>query len=78
LPLTLAPCLLGFSGLPYGMTAAVLGLIFLAQAVAVVRDEQDEQGNSRTKDAPAKALFKYSILYLFMLFGALAIDRLAG
>jgi heme o synthase len=77
-PLTLIPCLLGFSGLPYGVTAAALGSVFLARAFAVVRDEQDQQGNSRTSDAPAKALFKYSILYLFMLFGALAVDRLAG
>ena len=35
-------------------------------------------GVSLTKDAPARAAFKYSILYLFVLFAALAVDRLAG
>ena len=44
----------------------------------VITDRQDAQGNSLTNDAPAKAAFKYSMLYLFALFGALAIDRLVG
>ena len=35
-------------------------------------------GISLTNDAPARAAFKYSILYLFGLFAALAVDRLAG
>jgi protoheme IX farnesyltransferase len=77
-PLTLAPYLLGFSGIPYGVTAAVLGLLFLERVYRVVTDEQDSAGNSLTRDAPAKAAFKYSVLYLFMLFGALAVDRLIG
>jgi protoheme IX farnesyltransferase len=77
-PLTLVPYLLGFSGIPYGVTAAVLGLLFLERVYRVVTDEQDAGGNSLTKDAPAKAAFKYSVLYLFMLFGALAVDRLIG
>jgi protoheme IX farnesyltransferase len=38
------------------------------------RDRQDATGVSLTNDAPAKATFKYSILYLFVLFGALALD----
>jgi hypothetical protein len=33
---------------------------------------------SLTGDAPAKALSCYSILYLFALFAAPAIDRMAG
>ena len=78
IPLSLVPYLMGFSGLPYGLTAGVLGVIFLAHAFRVVRDKQDAQGNSLTRDAPAKAAFKYSIIYLFALFGALAIDRLIG
>ena len=36
------------------------------------------RGVSLTNDAPAKAAFKYSILYLFVLFAALAVDRLIG
>ena len=32
----------------------------------------------KTGDKPAKAAFKYSIYYLFALFGALAIDHMIG
>jgi protoheme IX farnesyltransferase len=31
-----------------------------------------------TKDAPARAAFKFSIAYLFILFAALAIDHFVG
>jgi protoheme IX farnesyltransferase len=44
----------------------------------VARDRQDVTGVSLTNDAPARAAFKYSIIYLFVLFAALAVDRLAG
>jgi protoheme IX farnesyltransferase len=77
-PLTLAPVAMGFSGIPYGVTAGLLGLVFLERVYRVISDRQDAQGNSQTGDAPAKAAFKYSVLYLFALFGALAIDRLIG
>jgi protoheme IX farnesyltransferase len=77
-PLTLVPYFMGFSGLPYGVTAGLLGLGFLERVYRVITDKQDAQGNSLTADAPAKAAFKYSVLYLFALFGALAIDRLVG
>jgi heme o synthase len=77
-PLTLAPYFMGFSGAAYGITAAVLGLVFLERVYRVITDKQDTKGNSLTGDVPAKAAFKYSVLYLFMLFGALAIDRLIG
>ncbi len=78
IPLTLVPFMMGFSGLPYGVAAGLLGLVFLQRTYRVITDRQDDQGNSLTRDAPAKAAFKYSILYLFALFGALAIDRLIG
>jgi protoheme IX farnesyltransferase len=77
-PLTLLPFFMGFSGLPYGVTAALLGLAFIERVYRVMTDRQDHQGNSLTGDVPAKAAFKYSVLYLFALFGALAIDRLVG
>jgi protoheme IX farnesyltransferase len=78
IPLTMVPYLMGFSGLPYGVAAGLLGLVFLERVYRVITDRQDEKGNSLTGDAPARAAFKYSILYLFALFGALAIDRLVG
>jgi protoheme IX farnesyltransferase len=77
-PLSLAPWAIGFSGPVYGIAAAVLGLGFLVNAWRVLTDKQDAAGVSLTNDAPARASFKYSIIYLFVLFGALAVDRLVG
>ena len=45
---------------------SVLGLIFVAAAVAVWRDESDRS---------AKRMFGYSIFHLFALFGLLIADR---
>ncbi len=75
---SLLPWAVGFSGPIDAASALALGLGFVATAWRVLRDRQDEAGVSLTKDAPAKAAFKYSILYLFVLFAALAVDRLAG
>jgi len=75
-PLTLVPWLMGFNTIVYGLVAAALGANFLRHAWLTWRDAQDETGVSLTKDAPAKKCFKYSIYYLFLLFGALALDRL--
>jgi protoheme IX farnesyltransferase len=75
-PLTLSPWFVGFSGLAYAAAAAVLGGVFLFHAVRVLREAQDETGRSLVNDAAAKATFRYSLYYLFVLFGALAIDRL--
>jgi protoheme IX farnesyltransferase len=77
-PLSLVPWYLGFSGSIYGVAAAVLGLGFLVCVARVFADRQDPAGVSLTNDAPARAAFKYSILYLFVLFAALAVDRLIG
>ncbi len=77
-PLSLAPWAMGFSGPVYGLAALALGGAFLWHALRVLRDRQDAAGTSLTGDAPAKAAFRYSILYLFVLFGALAVDRLVG
>ena len=56
----------------------MLGAGFMVSAWRVLRDRQDADGVSLTGDAPAKAAFRYSIIYLFVLFAALAVDRLAG
>ena len=77
-PLTLLPWALGEAGRIYGLAAGGLGIGFLVSAWRVLRDAQDEAGRSLTKDAPARAAFRYSILYLFVLFAALAVDRLVG
>jgi protoheme IX farnesyltransferase len=75
-PLTVMPVVAGFAGWVYGLVAAGLGANFLRHAWAVLREAQDEAGVSRMKDAAAKACFRFSITYLFALFGALAADRL--
>jgi protoheme IX farnesyltransferase len=77
-PISLLPWMIGFSGPVYGAAALVLGAGFLASAWRVLRDRQDAQGVSLTRDAPAKAAFRYSIIYLFVLFTALAVDRFTG
>jgi protoheme IX farnesyltransferase len=77
-PVTLAPWFLGFSGVVYLVTACVLGLGFLLSVWRVLMDRQDQTGVSLTNDAPARAAFKFSILYLFLLFGALPVDRIIG
>src|SRR5580698_9352464 len=77
-PLSLAPWAIGFAGLVYALAATILGAGFLLCVWRVARDRQDANGVSLTGDAPSRAAFKYSIIYLFVLFAALAVDRLAG
>ncbi|HET8996114.1 MAG TPA: heme o synthase [Acetobacteraceae bacterium] len=77
-PLAVLPWGLGLTGPVYGLSATVLGLAFVAGAWRVLFDKQDEAGRSLTRDAPARALFRYSLLYLAVLFAALAVDRLVG
>ena len=74
--LSVVPWVIGFSGRLYVSAAAVLGLGFLVHAWRVLRETQDATGVSLAGDAAAKATFRFSISYLFLLFGALAIDRL--
>jgi protoheme IX farnesyltransferase len=71
-PVTIAPTLLGLADWAYGGTAITLGAMFLWMAWKVSRS---------TAEAPSqmvaeKQLFKFSLLYLACLFGALVADRL--
>ena len=75
-PFSLLPWLLGYAGLIYGVSAAVLGLGFFVSVWRLARDKQDAAGVSLTNDAPARSTFRYSIIYLFALFGAIAVDAL--
>jgi protoheme IX farnesyltransferase len=77
-PITLVPWTLGETGPVYGVAALLLGLGFVYYVVRVMTDRQDLTGVSLTRDAPARAAFRYSILYLFALFGVLAVDHLAA
>ena len=72
LPLSVTPWLIGGTGAIYGVTALVLSSIFLALTVPVgLRRSGDDDAMK-----PEKKLFAYSIIYLFVLFGALVADRL--
>ena len=68
----IAPWAMGYSGWIYGATAVVLNIIFLVFAIAVWRNTATEPAQM----APEKRLFAFSILYLFVLFGALVADRM--
>jgi len=70
-PLTLAPWASGLAGNAYGVGAALLGVGFLAMVVRVHRAGDGD-------DAPARQLFGFSILYLFLVFAALLAERLLG
>jgi protoheme IX farnesyltransferase len=72
--ISVAPWMLRLTGPVYGLAAIALGLGFVIHAWRLLRDRQDASGVSQTRDTPARALFKYSILYLFALFAALAVD----
>ncbi|SIQ03558.1 MULTISPECIES: heme o synthase [Acidiphilium] len=74
-PISLLPYVLHEAGPFYAASALVLGLAFIWYAIGVMRDRQDPTGVSLTRDVPAKAAFKYSILYLFLIFGALVVDH---
>ncbi len=63
---TIAPYLIGMSGLLYLACALALGGVFLAYAWKLWRDYSD---------ALAKKTFGYSIFYLAALFGALLVDH---
>ena len=64
IPVGLAPWLIGSTGVLYGATAALAGVLMVALACRV-----------RGGGSEAKALFRYSILYLFVLFATLLVDH---
>ena len=68
----IAPWALDMVGWIYGASALALNAIFLWLAIAVARNNASEPAGM----APEKRLFKFSIVYLFILFGALVADRL--
>ena len=77
-PFAVLPWALGYTGAIYGLTAVALGMGFLMSALLVLRDKQDGAGVSLTKDAPARAAFRFSLAYLAILFAAVAVDHFVG
>lgn len=69
LPVSLVPWMIGTASIAWGALAAVMGVLFIALAVKVRFDDSDR--------APRR-MFRYSLLYLALLFAALIVDRLAA
>jgi len=67
----IAPWPLHLAGAIYGVAAAILGAIFVAISLLVLANTATEPKLMK----PEKRLFAFSILYLFVLFGALVADR---
>ncbi|MCC5778274.1 protoheme IX farnesyltransferase [Nitratireductor sp. B36] len=65
------PVVAGFASFAFGAVAAILGVGFIWYSWQVLRMPESD-----TSMKPAKALFGYSLLYLFVLFTALLADRL--
>ncbi|WP_285711987.1 heme o synthase [Erythrobacter oryzae] len=73
-PIAIAPWYIGGTSWIYGSVAVVLSALFVILAMPVftrTRAEVDAM-------TPEKTLFKFSIVYLFVLFAALVADRVAA
>ena len=68
-PVGVAPWLFGYAGAVYGITAALAGAAMIALALRV--------RNEARGHAASKQMFGFSILYLFLLFAMLLVDRMA-
>ena len=72
LPLSAAPWWIGGAGALYGISALVLSALFVALSWRVgIRQRSGAEDSMREE----RQLFKYSILYLFILFAVLVADR---
>ncbi|WP_250890240.1 heme o synthase [Sphingobium nicotianae] len=67
----LAPVLLRLTGLVYGLTALIATGIFAVLAVQVSLSHETDPAQMRAE----RRLFKYSVLYLFLIFGAVVVDH---
>jgi heme o synthase len=72
-PLGAAPWLLGYAGTLYGIVAAAAGVAMVALALRIHRE-----GAEHANHAASKRMFGFSILYLFLLFAVLLVDRFAA
>nr|WP_087575585.1 heme o synthase [Sphingomonas sp. CDS-1] len=67
----MAPVLMHLTGPIYGTTALLGTALFVIMAFQILRRRESDPARM----APERRLFKYSILYLFLLFGAVVVDR---
>jgi len=73
-PVAIAPWAIGGTGYIYGVAALALSIAFFALSLPVAFRQSVEQDSMQ----PEKRLFGFSILYLFALFAALVVDRVAA
>jgi protoheme IX farnesyltransferase len=73
LPLTFLPALLGVSGIFYVSGVALLSAIFIFYAINVYRLREGVAA-----DRACKRLFGFSILWLFLVFALIPVERLIG
>jgi protoheme IX farnesyltransferase len=69
-PVGILPAFVGMATPVYGVIAGALGLIFLALALQVYRMPDGD-----TAMKPARRLFGFSLLYLFLLFAVMLIEN---
>src|SRR5271169_1316608 len=72
-PLGAAPWLSGMAGGLYGAASTVLGAVLVGLAIRVYRVREGSEANPA-----ALRLFGFTILYLFVLFGLLVLERGSG
>ncbi|MEM6535267.1 MAG: heme o synthase [Pseudomonadota bacterium] len=75
LPVGLAPVLTGLGGWAYGVSAMILGLVFLGFAWRVLRSKAGEPTAGDAERKLAMGMFGFSILYLFGLFAVLLAEH---
>jgi len=73
MPVALVPTFLGSAGWLYSAVAGAMSLAFIAQALAVWRAPDDRRGHGA-----ARRMFRFSLIYLAVLFAALPLDMVAG
>jgi protoheme IX farnesyltransferase len=69
-----APWGLGLTGAIYGVTVAALTLVFTGFAIEVAMSREQDPALMKAE----RRLFGFSILYLFLAFGALVADRMVA
>ena len=72
-PIGVLPWALGYTSAAYGVVAALLGTGFVWYSWKVLRMRDDDLAMK-----PAKALFGYSLLYLFAIFAAYLADSVVA
>lgn len=68
IPVTITPTIMGYAGMTYGMSAFLLSVFFLYTNWRVLLDKTHKS---------ARLMFGYSVFYLFALFTALILDKIA-